>query len=54
MTNKYLIQKCSQAKASGVKLPEVHGVDKGVGPNIKPERQMLKSPNPAIQSNKPD
>ena len=38
---KYLIQMHSQAKASGVKLPEVHGVDKGVDPNIKPERQIL-------------
>ena len=51
--NKYLIQMHSQAKASAVKLPEVHGVDKGVDPNIKPERQMLKSPEPAIQPNKP-
>ena len=42
--NKYLIQMHSQAKVSGVKLPEVHGVDKGVNPNIKPERQVLKSP----------
>ena len=43
--NKYLIQTHSQAKANGVKLPEVHSVDKGVDPNIKPERQILKSPN---------
>ena len=34
----YLIQMCSQATASGIKLPKVHGVDKGVNPNIKPER----------------
>ena len=26
--SRYLIQKHSQAKASGIKLPEVHGVDK--------------------------
>ena len=50
--NKYLIQTHSQAKASGIKLPEVHSVDKGIDPNIKPERQMLKSPDPAILSNK--
>ena len=37
--NKYLVQMHSQAKASGVKLPEVHSIDKGVDPNIKPERQ---------------
>ena len=51
--NKYLIQMCSQTKASGVKLQEVHGINKGVDPNIKLERQMLKSPNPTIQPNKP-
>ena len=45
--NKYLIQMHSQAKASGVKLSEVHGVDKGINPDIKPERQVLKSQNPA-------
>ena len=39
-SNKYLIQMCSQAKASGVKLSEVHSVDKGVDPNVKPERQI--------------
>ena len=43
--SKYLIQTHSQAKAIGVKLPEVHSVDKGVDPNKKPERQMLKSSN---------
>ena len=49
--NKYLIQMCSQAKASAVKLPEVHGIDKGVDPNIKPERQILKPPNLTMQLN---
>ena len=37
---------CAQAKASGVKLPEVHGVDKGINLDLKPERQILKSQNP--------
>ena len=41
---KYLIQ------THGVKLSEVHGVDKGINPDIKPERQVLKSPKSA---NKP-
>ena len=40
--NKYLTQMHSQAKASGVQLSEVHGVDKGINPDIKPERQILK------------
>ena len=54
--NKYLIQTCSQATASGVKLPEVHSVDKGVDSNIKPERQILNPPylttplNPQVKS----
>ena len=49
--NKYLIQMHLQAKSSGVKLPELHSVDKGVDPNIKPERQILKSPNLTTQLN---
>ena len=49
MDSRYLIQMWSQA--SGIKLPEVHRVDKGVDPNVKPERQILKSPNLATQPN---
>ena len=49
--SKNLIQMQSPAKASGIKLPEVHGLDKGVDPNVKPERQILKSPNIATQVN---
>ena len=48
--SRYLVQTCSQAEDSGIKLPEVHSVDKGINPNIKPERQILKSQNSA---NKP-
>ena len=51
--SKYVIQMCSQVKASGVKLPEVHGVDNGVNPNIQPERLVQKSLNTAIQQTKP-
>ena len=32
----------SQAKSSGVNLPEVDGVDKGLDPCIRPERQTIK------------
>ena len=41
---KFLIQMCSQAKTSGTKLPEVHGVKKELDPNLRPEKQhaMLK------------
>ena len=37
-TDKYLIQTRSQAKSSGIKLPEVHGMRKNLDPNLKPER----------------
>ena len=36
---KYLIQTCSQAKTSGTKLPDVHGVRKKLNPNLRPEKQ---------------
>ena len=35
----YLAQTRSQAKSSGIKLPEVHGIRKNLDPNIKPENQ---------------
>ena len=38
-SEKYLIQTCSEAKRSGTKLPEVHGVQKGLDPNLRPEKQ---------------
>ena len=40
---KYLVQTRSQAKSSGITLPEVHGVDKGINPNIRPEKQVIKA-----------
>ena len=36
---KYLIQMHSQAKKSGTKLLEVHGVQKGLDPNLRQEKQ---------------
>ena len=36
---KFLIQMHSQAKTSGTKLPEVHGVRKILDPNLRPEKQ---------------
>ena len=35
--SRYIVQTCSQIKNRGIKLPEVHGVDKGINPDIKPE-----------------
>ena len=36
---KYLIQTRSQARSSGIKFPEVHGMGKNLDPDIKPEKQ---------------
>ena len=35
----YLVETRSQARSSGIKLPEVHGMAKNLDPNIKPEKQ---------------
>ena len=35
----YLVQTRSQARSSGLKIPEVHGMRKNLDPNMKPERQ---------------
>ena len=34
-TNKYLIQTRSQAKSSGIKVPQILGMNKGINPHIK-------------------
>ena len=39
---KYLVQARSQAKSHGISLSEAHGVDKGLDPNILPEKQVIK------------
>ena len=41
--NRYLVQTCSQSKDTGIKLPEVHGADKGIDPDLKPEWIVRKS-----------
>ena len=38
-TENYLVQTRSQARSSGIKLPEVHGVGTNLDPNIKPKNQ---------------
>ena len=35
--SKYLVQTHSQTKSSGTKIPEVHGAQKGIDPNLTPE-----------------
>ena len=38
--DKYLVQTCIPiAKSSGIKLPEVHGIQKSLNPNLRPEKQ---------------
>ena len=41
----YLVQTRSQAKSSGVKVPEVHRIEKSLVPHVKPERlKSVKAP----------
>ena len=47
---KYLVQTRSQAKERGIKVPEVHGMKKGVDPNLRPEWLVRKSQKPAENS----
>ena len=39
MTDKYLVQTCSQAKAAGIILPEVHGTRKTLVTSAPLEKQ---------------
>ena len=39
---KYLVQTRSQTKSSGIRLPEVHGIGKGLDLNIQPEKWVIK------------
>ena len=41
--SRYLVQTHSQIKDRGIKLPEVHGAEKGVDPDLKPEWIVRKS-----------
>ena len=39
--DKYLVPTCSQAKSSGIKLLEIHGIEKSLNPNLRPEKQHI-------------
>ena len=41
--NRYLVQTHSQSKDTGIKLPEVHGADKGIDPDLNLEWIVRKS-----------
>ena len=52
-----LVQTRLQARSSGIALPNVQGVDKGIDPNVHPEKQVIKpilsSGTKGINQNKP-
>ena len=48
--SKYLVQTQSQTKDSGIKVPEVHGIKKGVDPHLRPEWLVRKSQKLAERS----
>ena len=47
---RYLFQTHSQVNDRGIKLPEVHGAEKGVDPDLKPEWIVRKSQKIAQKS----
>ena len=47
--DRYLVQTRSQAKSSRVSLPEVHGIGKGLDPNVRPGKQKPISPSTDIR-----
>ena len=48
--NRYLVQTWSQSKDTGIKVPEVHGAEKGIDLNLKPEWIVRKSQKLAVKS----
>ena len=41
-SGRYLVQTQSQTEYSGIKLPDVHGIGKGLDPKIQLENQAIK------------
>ena len=44
--DRYLVQTRSQVKSNGIKLPEIHGANKGLDPHVQPGKQMSFPPLP--------
>ena len=42
---KYLVQTRLQAKSSGITLPDVHGINKGIDPEYKTRKASYKAYN---------
>ena len=40
---KYLVQTRLHVTTSGTILPKVHSIDKGIDPNVRPEKQLVRS-----------
>ena len=39
--DKYLVQTRSQVRSSGIRLPEIHGMNKGLYPHVQPGKQKI-------------
>ena len=39
--DKYLVQTRSQARSSGIRLPEIHGANKGLDPHVQPRKTKV-------------
>ena len=46
---KYLVQTRSQTNTSGVVLLKEHGIEKGLDPNMRSDKQVIKPHNVPIQ-----
>ena len=42
-TDKHLVQTRSQTKSSGVKVPDIHGIDKGLNLHVKQKKTEISS-----------
>ena len=51
--DRHMIRIRSATHTSGVKLPKVHCKDKGVNPNVKPEKQAVYQASKSSQSHVP-
>ena len=54
-TDEYLVQTRSQAKSSNIKIPEIHGTNKGLDPHVKPgkQRPLPSLPTPNVDKGLP-
>ena len=49
--DRYLVQTRSQVKASGIRVPEIHGANKGIDPHVQPGKAKVISYSPQQQRN---